>query len=772
MTKKYFAILSLALFVAVSFFAANVSLAQVQKSFGPAPVSEQIMRSNTTSVDNVLNANNRDFIYLSGTSSHQLNKQFLSNTSVTAVGSPFTAVGWPGATAWKNSTGTIYICNQASPFNIYTVDTVTGVCTQVIASCTGIPHANFTGMVWDHTTNTMFGCSSDLSTSAIFSINMTTGVCTPIGTSSAVCAAAISLSCAPNGTLFSVDIVGNNLYKWNKTTGVPTLVGALGVDANYGQDAAFDLSDGIFYWACAAPAYNLRTIDTTTGSGANIIGMTYAAQPSCISIIANMGPTVSHTPLPNTQNLAGPYVVNCVSTPNGAAISSTKLYWSRNNVTVTDSVTMTNSSGNNWTGNIPGNGSAATYRYYIKTIDALGRFGTHPGGAPAALNVFQALAADTSKPVITHTPIGPTPKTGWPIHCVANVTDNIGIDSVWVRWYKNTTANYKQFKLLLTSGTTYDAIFNSVNADVVAGDIIYYRVIAQDNSAQHLKDSTALLQFNIIAQFNGCVGTGSVSSNYPFTTYWMDGRTQMLFTAAELNTAGATVPVYIQKIGFNVITVGGPIMNGFNVRYQHTTSTSLTGFVETGWTTAFSGTYAPPATGWQYIDMTAPFFQYNGTSNLLVEICYDNAAYTAYSPVNATTIAGMTWGYYTDNVTGCTMTGGAVQAARPNTCFTMSPVINVGNNNGITPTKYSLSQNYPNPFNPVTRINFEIPKQGFVNVKIFDVLGREIRTLVNEVKAPGIYAVDFNASELSSGVYFYRLESNGFTDIKRMMLIK
>jgi hypothetical protein len=88
------------------------------------------------------------------------------------------------------------------------------------------------------------------------------------------------------------------------------------------------------------------------------------------------------------------------------------------------------------------------------------------------------------------------------------------------------------------------------------------------------------------------------------------------------------------------------------------------------------------------------------------------------------------------------------------------------------PLKYSLSQNYPNPFNPVTKINFSIPKQGFVTLKVYDMLGREIRSLVNETKQPGNYSVDFNGANLSSGVYFYRLESNDFTSIKRMVLIK
>jgi len=99
-------------------------------------------------------------------------------------------------------------------------------------------------------------------------------------------------------------------------------------------------------------------------------------------------------------------------------------------------------------------------------------------------------------------------------------------------------------------------------------------------------------------------------------------------------------------------------------------------------------------------------------------------------------------------------------------------ITNVQQVGNIVPTEYKLSQNYPNPFNPTTKINFAIPKQGFVNLKIYDVLGREVRTLVSEVKTPGNYIVDFNAEELSSGVYFYKLSAGNFTDVKRMMLIK
>ncbi|MCX6162020.1 MAG: T9SS type A sorting domain-containing protein [Ignavibacteriae bacterium] len=99
-----------------------------------------------------------------------------------------------------------------------------------------------------------------------------------------------------------------------------------------------------------------------------------------------------------------------------------------------------------------------------------------------------------------------------------------------------------------------------------------------------------------------------------------------------------------------------------------------------------------------------------------------------------------------------------------------SAITSIGGNE--TPAKYNLSQNYPNPFNPVTKINFEIPKSGFVSLKVYDLLGKEVRTLVSEVKKEGRYQVEFAAGNLSSGVYFYRINSNSFTDTKQMILIK
>lgn len=90
----------------------------------------------------------------------------------------------------------------------------------------------------------------------------------------------------------------------------------------------------------------------------------------------------------------------------------------------------------------------------------------------------------------------------------------------------------------------------------------------------------------------------------------------------------------------------------------------------------------------------------------------------------------------------------------------------------IVPDKFLLEQNYPNPFNPTTKISYQIPKTTFVTLKIYDLLGNEVATLVNEEKPAGNYSVDFNASQLSSGVYFYKMKSDNFVQTKKLIFMK
>ena len=105
--------------------------------------------------------------------------------------------------------------------------------------------------------------------------------------------------------------------------------------------------------------------------------------------------------------------------------------------------------------------------------------------------------------------------------------------------------------------------------------------------------------------------------------------------------------------------------------------------------------------------------------------------------------------------------------------FTINGVLSVTENkNSVRPTQYMLNQNYPNPFNPSTTIKYSLPNNGNITLKVYNLIGQEVATLINSYQTSGEYAVTFNASNLSSGVYFYRLESGSFNVVKKMLLMK
>jgi len=164
----------------------------------------------------------------------------------------------------------------------------------------------------------------------------------------------------------------------------------------------------------------------------------------------------------------------------------------------------------------------------------------------------------------------------------------------------------------------------------------------------------------------------------------------------------------------------------------------------------------------------------------LINTFQGNVGQLSYSALSSnTTVATVSVIGSTLNITpvglgDCIITLTAVDAAN-NNLLDYSFDVNVGITdikNDPIPTRFRLYQNYPNPFNPTTSISYQIPKYGRVSLKIFDLLGTEIIELVNKNQSIGNYTVEFNASKISSGIYFYRLQSGSLISFKKMILIK
>lgn len=457
---------------------------------------------------------------------------------------------------------------------------------------------------------------------------------------------------------------------------------------------------------------------------------------------ATYGPVIAHTCLPNTENLNGPYVVNCTIAPAGSNIdpAKTKLYWTRGAV-ITDSTAMTNTGGNNWTASIPGNGAAATYKYYIKTCDMLNRVSMLPGEAPNVCFSFTA-SVDATPPVITHTQLNNIGQPMWPATVNANVTDNIGVDSVWVEWYKNNPSVIKRFRLNNSGGNVYSAIFNSANNEVAAGDSVFYSVKARDNSSNHnlaTLPASGYFRLNITTQ---------AAVSFCKDTYLPIRDNQQSYDTLFISQSGTIVDFnfkmeslihsYDGDVTFYIKSPGGTevmLSNRYGSsgdNYINTLFDDSAGTAIGSGSAPFTGTFRPDS----------PLNVFNGTD--------------IHGP----------WILRVDDQASSDT--GRVNRYCLNIIYNSVLAVN----NQELPLRFELGQNYPNPFNPVTRIKFSVPKQSLVTIQIYDVLGREVKTLVNDIKPAGNYEIDFNGSQYASGIYFYRMEAGDFTDVKKLVLLK
>ncbi len=163
-------------------------------------------------------------------------------------------------------------------------------------------------------------------------------------------------------------------------------------------------------------------------------------------------------------------------------------------------------------------------------------------------------------------------------------------------------------------------------------------------------------------------------------------------------------------------------------------------------------------------------------NNVLNRFWYDRGSDIYWSSDNGANFASQYTGTGTYQAMNLTLDGNIIRGWSVTSTGGIAGyyelISGITNNHNQVPSDYALSQNYPNPFNPSTKIAFSLPKAGNVSLVVYDILGREVATLVNEFTTAGNHTIDFNASNLASGVYVYKIQAGDFVDAKKMVLMK
>lgn len=232
------------------------------------------------------------------------------------------------------------------------------------------------------------------------------------------------------------------------------------------------------------------------------------------------------------------------------------------------------------------------------------------------------------------------------------------------------------------------------------------------------------------------------------------------------NTAAASASFSVEVFSRHGTSLGGPVGSGPGSSSDGWTSLGIVPVVQGPTANGISLVFTLPTISVLAFDTVGVALKFIGAGPRYVG--QGSQPYSVYADTNLTLITG------DGRSAPFTPTGSwfASRALTGEIRYVISPVTGIGNIGKDVPTSFKLSQNYPNPFNPVTNIQFSIPENSFATLMVYDYLGREIQTLFSGLKTAGTYEISFNGSTLSSGVYYYKLTTDKFTETKKMILAK
>jgi len=291
------------------------------------------------------------------------------------------------------------------------------------------------------------------------------------------------------------------------------------------------------------------------------------------------------------------------------------------------------------------------------------------------------------------------------------------------------------------------------------------------------------------------IGTGTNTTGVmPYGTYYMDERAQIIITKAELQAAGFTgANKYIKSLAFNALTANAQTMSSFTIKMSHITNTS---FINTSFltgnnaTTVYNSNFVASSNQWNTHNFTTPFV-YNGTDNILIDICWNNSSYTNNTSVYSSTTTNFMTLYKRQDITSgglCVTTSGTQSKSRPNMKLSLSTssIIASGGSStarlqddGITTPKELETTLYPNPVNDKLTLSFNIDEENASStIDIFDLYGKKVKSFSIETTNIGEnnieinFATDNELQSLQNGIYFINLIVNGEKTTKKLMLQK
>lgn len=283
--------------------------------------------------------------------------------------------------------------------------------------------------------------------------------------------------------------------------------------------------------------------------------------------------------------------------------------------------------------------------------------------------------------------------------------------------------------------------------------------------------------FNYISysqpQYYNYQNVGTSSNVFPFGV--VEGkRMQYIFLANDFTQPAPAPGGNITKIYFYMTATASTFLTGFTVKMGQT---SLTQLPASAWYTGELKTvYNRPSvqltsaqSNWMMIELDSAFL-YDPAQSLVMDIVQCSATNTDMT-LRQNTLTGLRRSY-SPFAQSCPHSWDAQNNQVLNLGVDISPPVGISGNTNVIPDDYKLVQNYPNPFNPVTTINFQLPEAAYTSLKVYNVLGIEVASLVESNITAGVYNINFDASHLASGVYYYTLTAGEFRDTKKMLLVK